>query len=123
MKILLDYMDTKYDKPSCMKSRTDYMITVANYPMIWQSKLQISMINAEIATLAHRCHELCLILDMVALLGVTMSTSLHKDNAVPLVLAEKLPPKYIARSKCYQLKMIWFCEQLKLVNMICSQRS
>jgi len=111
--------------PLCVKSRTGFVITVANCPVLWQSKLQtetaLSTMEAEIVALAHSCHELFPIMDMVMLLGTrvglplketTMNVSIHEDNAGALVLAETLPPQFTPRSKHYAIKTIWFREQI-----------
>jgi len=111
--------------PSCVKSRTGFVITVANCPVLWQSKLQtetaLSTMEAEIVALAHSCRELFPIMDMVSLLGTkvglplketTMNVSIHEDNAGALVLAETLPPQFTPRSKHYAIKTIWFREQI-----------
>ena len=113
--------------PSCVKSRTGFVITVANCPVLWQSKLQtetaLSTMEAEIIALAHCCRELFPIMDMVSLLGTkvglpvsgaTMNVSIHEDNAGALVLAETLPPQFTPRSKHYAIKTIWFREQIVL---------
>ncbi len=93
--------------PSCVKSRTAFVITVTNCPVLSQSKLQtetaLSTMEAEIIALAHCCRELFPIMDMVSLLGTkvglpvseaTMKVSIHEDNAGALVLAETLPPQF-----------------------------
>ena len=111
--------------PSCVKSRTGFVITVANCPVLWQSKLQtetaLSTMEAEVVALAHSCRELFPIMDMVSLLGTkvglpvsgaTMKVSIHEDNAGALVLAETLPPQFTPRSKHYAIKTIWFREQI-----------
>ena len=111
--------------PSCVKSRTGFVITVANCPVLWQSKLQtetaLSTMEAEIVALAHSCRELFPIMDMVTFLGTrfglplketTMNVSIHEDNAGALVLAETLPPQFTPRSKHYAIKTIWFREQI-----------
>ncbi len=58
--------------PSCVKSRTGFVITVVNCPL-WQSKLQtetaLSTMEAEVVALAHSCRELFPIMDMVSMLG------------------------------------------------------
>jgi hypothetical protein len=113
--------------PSCVKSRTGFVITVANCPVLWQSKLQtetaLSTMEAEVIALAHCCRELFPIMDMVSLLGTkvglpvsgaTMNVSIHEDNAGALVLAETLPPQFTPRSKHYAIKTIWFREQIVL---------
>jgi hypothetical protein len=113
--------------PSCVKSRTGFVITVTNCPVLWQSKLQtetaLSAMEAEIIAPAHCCQELFPIMDMVSLLGTkvglpvsgaTMKVSIHEDNAGALILAETLPPQFTLRSKHYAIKTIWFREQIVL---------
>ena len=107
--------------PSCVKSRTGFVITAANCPVLWRSKLQtetaLSTMEAEVIALAHSCRELFPIMDMVSLLGkkvglpvsrATMNVSIHEENAGALVLAETLPPQFTPRSKHYAIKTIWF---------------
>ena len=59
--------------PASVKSRTGYVITVADCPVHWQSKLQtetaLSTMEAEIVVLAHSCRELFPIMDIVASIG------------------------------------------------------
>jgi hypothetical protein len=113
------------DDPTCVKSRTGYVITVADCPVLWQSKLQsetaLSTMEAEIIALAHSCRELLPIMDMVKALSnafglpdpsTTMNVSIHEDNAGALVLAETLPPQFTPRSKWYHVKTIWWREQI-----------
>jgi len=111
--------------PSCVTSRTGFVITVANCPVLWQTKLQteiaLSTMEAEIVALAHSCRVLFPIMDMVLLLGTkvglpleetTMNVSIHEDNAGALILAETLPPQFTPRSKHYAIKTIWFRAQI-----------
>ena len=48
--------------PVCVKRRTGFLITVSDCPMVWVSKLQtetaLSMMEAEIISLAHCCWEM-----------------------------------------------------------------
>ena len=73
---------------SCVKSRTGFVITVANCPVLWQSKLQtetaLSTMEAEIVALAHSCRELFPIMDMVSLLGAKVGLPVSRAvmNAV-----------------------------------------
>ena len=109
--------------PASVKSRTVYVITVADCPVLWQSKLQtetaLSTMEAKIVALAQSCRELFPIMDMVSLLGpavglevgeTSMNVSIHEDNAGALILAETLPPQYTPRSKHYAIKTVWFRE-------------
>ena len=114
-----------YD-PSCVKSRTGYVITFADCPVHWQSKLQTqtaqSTMEAEIIALAHSCRELFPIMDMSCALGAavglpvgetTMNVSIHEDNAGALILADLLPPEFTPRSKYYAISTVWFREEIK----------
>ena len=112
--------------PVCAKSRTGFVINVANCPILWVSKLQtetaLSTMEAEINALAHSCKELFPIVDLVSKLGTvaglpteglaSMHVSIHEDNAGALVLAETIPPQFTPRSKWYALKTVWFREEI-----------
>ena len=111
--------------PASVKSRTGYVINVADCPVLWQSKLQtetaLSTMEAEVVALAHSCRELFPVIDMVSELGpalglpvgeTTMNVSIHEDNAGALILAETLPPQFTPRSKHYAIKTVWFREQI-----------
>jgi hypothetical protein len=49
-----------HDDPSCVKSWTGYVISVANCPVMWQSKLQtetaLSTMETEIVAISHCSH-------------------------------------------------------------------
>ena len=107
--------------PSCVKSRTRFVINVCNCPVLWQSKLQtetaLSTMEAEVVAIAHCARELIPIIQMVETMapmvglpfeGVTLNVSIHEDNAGALILADTLPPQFTPRSKHYHLKTIWF---------------
>ena len=115
------YGHEKPTDPASVKSRTGYVITVADCPVLWQSKLQtetaLSTMEAEVVALAHSCRELFPIMDMVSSIGpavgldvgeTSMHVSIQEDNAGALVLAETLPPQYTPRSKHYAIKTVWF---------------
>jgi hypothetical protein len=119
------YGHEKNTDPACVKSRTGYVINVADCPVLWQSKLQtetaLSTMEAEIIALAHSMKELLPIMDMVESMSsavglpspeTSMHVSIHEDNAGALILAEMLPPQFTPRSKFYALKTIWFREQI-----------
>jgi len=121
------YGHEKSTDPSCAKSRTGFLINVANCPVLWMSKLQtetaLSTMEAEIIALAHCCRELFPIMDQVAELGAvvglktdkltTMKVSIHEDNAGALVLAQTIPPQFTPRSKYYAIKTVWFREEIQ----------
>jgi hypothetical protein len=107
--------------PACAKSHTEFIITFAECPVLWQSKLQTEMafstMEAKVIALSACCRELFLIIDMVSSLTksvnlpigkTTMNVSIHKDNSGALVLAKILPPLFTPQSKYYAIKTIWF---------------
>ncbi len=111
--------------PAYAKSCTGLIITFAECPMFWQSKLQtetaLSTMEAKIIALSACCRELFPIIDIVYLLtevtnlpigNTTMNVSIHDDNSGALVLAKTLPPQFNPRSKYYAIKTIWFCEEI-----------
>ena len=112
--------------PACAKSRSGFLITVSDCPMVWVSKLQtetaLSTMEAEINALAHCCRELFPVIDIVEEIGETvgletkdmtsMHVSVHEDNAGALILAETLPPQFTPRSKHYAIKTVWFREEI-----------
>jgi hypothetical protein len=114
-------------EPECVKSRTGFLITVSECPVVWVSKLQtetaLSTMEAEIIALAHCCRELFPVVDIVTELGkvvglptddlVSMHVSIHEDNAGALVLAETIPPEFTPRSKYYAIKTVWFREEIQ----------
>ena len=115
----------KTTDPASVKSRTGFIITVAESPVLWQSKLQtetaLSTMEAEIVALAHSCRELFPVMDIVSSLGpavgipageTKMKVTIREDNAGALVLAETLPPQFTPRSKHYAIKTVWFREQI-----------
>ena len=121
------YGHKKSTDPSCAKSRTGFLINVANCPVFWMSKLQtetaLSTMEAEIIALAHCCRALFPIMDQVAEFGeivglktadlTTMKVSIHEDNAGALVLAQTIPPQFTPRSKYYAIKTVWFREEIQ----------
>ena len=116
----------RYDDPTCVKSRTGFVITLNDAPMLAKSSLQsisaVSTMEAEILALAHACQELFPIIDLAEFLGsivglpsepTSMQVSIHEDNAGALILADMIPPQFTPRSKTYHVKTIWFREEIK----------
>jgi hypothetical protein len=121
------YGHEKITDPACAKSRTGFLLTVSNCPMmVWVSKLQtetaLSTMEAEIIALAHCCWELFPVMDIVAEVGkavgletkdlTTMHVSVHEDNAGALILAQTIPPWFTPRSKYYAIEVVWFREEI-----------
>ena len=112
--------------PVCVRSRTGFVINVANCPVLWKSSLQTetatSTMEAEVIAMASCCRELMPILDMVKEVGTAvglppsdapkMHVKIHEDNAGALILAETIPPQSTPRSKHYAVKTHWFREQI-----------
>lgn len=112
--------------PVCVRSRTGYVILVANCPVLWKSQLQTetatSTMHSEIIAMAACCKELFPIMDMVELIRLAVGmnkteptkfhVTIHEDNSGALILAKTLPPQFTPRSKFYALKTIWFREKI-----------
>ena len=121
---LYDYKDT--NEPVCVRSCTGFVITVANCPVFWSSKLQtetvLSTMEAETVALGSCCRELFPIIDLVTEIvdavgmpnpdNPTMHVTIHEDNSGALILATTLPPQFTPRSKHYAIKTVWFCENI-----------
>ena len=119
------YGHEEHTDPACAKSQTGFIITFADCPVFWQSKLQTettqSTMEAEIIALSACCRELFPIMDMVSSVTksvklpigkTTMNVSIHEDDSGALVLAKTLPPQFTPRSKYYAIKTIWFREEI-----------
>jgi len=113
------YGHEEHTDPACAKSRTGFIITFAECPVLWQSKLQtetaLSTMEAEIIALSACCRELFPIIDMVSSVTnsvnlpigkTTMNVSIHEDNSGALVLCKTLPPQFTPRSKYCAIKTI-----------------
>ena len=113
------------DDPACVKSRTGYVITVANCPVLWKSTLQtktaLSTMEAEISALAHCCRELFPIMDLASCLAdyykldsaaTKMNVTVHEDNSSALIFAKLIPPEHTPRSKFFHLETVWFREEI-----------
>ena len=90
-----------------VKSRTGYVITVADCPLLQPSKLQSetaqTTMEVEVIALAHSCRKLLSKMDIVATLGgkvgfpknlTILHILIHENNAGALILAETLPSQY-----------------------------
>jgi hypothetical protein len=111
------YAHEEHTDPACAKSRIGFIITFADCPVFWQSKLQtetaLSTMEAKIIALAACCREQFPIMDMVSLVTksvklpigkTTMNVSIYEDNLGALVLAKNSAstvhtPKQILRNQ------------------------
>ncbi|KAL7570776.1 hypothetical protein ACA910_014406 [Epithemia clementina (nom. ined.)] len=113
--------------PSCLRSRTGFIITLGGTPITWSSKLQteiaLSTMEAEYiaASTAMRtliplrqqlftiCTWLCLHSPKTATVSIVW-----EDNQAALQLSNKNPPCMTPRSKHIGIKYHWFRSKLKL---------
>eukprot|EP00804_Cyclotella_cryptica_P013417 CCRYP_005165-RG/>CCRYP_005165-RG protein AED:0.32 eAED:0.32 QI:0/-1/0/1/-1/1/1/0/434 len=112
--------------PHCARSRTGYLITVFNCPVLWKSKLQteiaLSTMEAEYVALSTSCKDLFPIVDLIRELGAAvgldisavanMHIKIHEDNVGALTLASLEPQRMTPRSKHYAIKYHWFREHV-----------
>jgi hypothetical protein len=118
--------------PTCVKSRTGFVINLSNCPVIRTSKLQteiaLSTMEAEYNALSFA---MCSTLPFKALVhsvtqGIGLEsdnvasfrTTVWEDNAGALQLANMEPGRITPRSKHYAIKYHWFRSHLKPNNII-----
>ena len=115
------------DDPSCVKSRTGFVIFVMGAPIVWKSKLQddiaTSTMEAEYNALSTSMRDLLplqhLVKNVVTSLKeddtalATFKTTAHEDNLGCLKLAKMEPGRMTPRSKHYGVKYHWFRSKLK----------
>ena len=119
------YGQKKHDDPACAKSFTGFIITFADCPVLWISKLQtvtaIYTMEAEIISLAHFCREMFPIIYINQSIGKavglpvgvpSMKVTFYEDNSGAIILARTLPPTFTPRSKYYATKTIWFLDEI-----------
>jgi hypothetical protein len=113
--------------PSCVKSRTGFVICLSDCPVIWSSKLQTdiatSTMEAEYNGLSLCMRDLLpfrrLFLAVARGVGLddsvetTFKTTVWEDNAGALTLANMEPGRMTPRSKHYAVKYHWFRSHLK----------
>jgi hypothetical protein len=111
--------------PTCARSRTGYIITLGDNPVVWSSKLQseiaFSSQEAEYISLStamksliylRRVHEeICLALNPPFDPKSNIST-VFEDNQSCLILATIDPPRMTPRSKSIVVKYHWFRSHL-----------
>ena len=117
--------DDKQD-PHCVRSRTGYVINLANCPVLWKSKLQteiaLSTMEAEYVALSALCKELFPLIDLTkeltSAIGLTLNATtemhikIHEDNVGALILDKLEPRRMTPRSKHYAIKYHWFREHI-----------
>ena len=113
-------------EPSVAKSRTGFVICIANCPVIWSSKLQgsiaLSTMEAEYNALSSAMRDLLPFRNIVNSIAsatgldedvlTEFQTTVHEDNNGCLTLANMEPGRITPRSKHYAVKTHWFRSHL-----------
>lgn len=113
--------------PSCVKSRTGFVICISGCPIVWVSKLQneiaLSTMEAEYNALSYAMRSVLpfktTVLSVAKSIGLsedrttTFKTTVWEDNAGALTLANLEPGRITPRSKHYAIKYHWFRSHLK----------
>jgi hypothetical protein len=113
--------------PTCVKSRTGFVICLSNCPVIWSSKLQTdiatSTMEAEYSALSMAMRDLLPFKHLVQTViktmkfgevdNITIRTTVWEDNAGALTLANLEPGRITPRSKHYAVKYHWFRSHLQ----------
>lgn len=110
--------------PHCVRSRTGFVVMIANCPILWKSKLQTEIacitMESEYIALSTACRDLLPLQRLVTEVGKTVGIPPHKlldikstiweDNKACLKLANKELPYMTNRSKHIAIKYHWFRE-------------
>jgi hypothetical protein len=114
--------------PICVKQRTGFVICISDCPVVWTSKLKpdiaLSTMELEYTALSMAIKTVIPLRTLFTTLGTaigidqdmmtTFRTTVHKDNAGALTLANIEPGQITPRSKHYAVKIHWFRSKLKL---------
>jgi len=120
--------DNKQD-PHSVRSRTGYVICLADCPILWKSKLQteiaLSTMEAEYVALSTSCHDLFPLIDLTNEIctkfnigncsfnsAARLHIKIHEDNIGALALGKLEPQRMTPRSKHYAIKYHWFREHI-----------
>jgi hypothetical protein len=114
--------DNKQD-PHCERSRTGFIICLADCPVLWKSQLQteiaLSMMEAKYVALTKSCRdlfpitkELCEIFEIDLRKEIDMHIKIHEDNFGTLILGKLEPQRITPCSKHYAIKYHWFREHI-----------
>ena len=117
--------EDKHD-PMCVKSRTGFVICLANCPVVWMSKLQteiaLSTMEAEYIALSYAMRHVIPFQSTVKVISHSVGlpepvtnfrTTVWEDNAGALILASLEPGRVTPRSKHFAIKYHWFRSKLK----------
>ena len=114
------------EDPSCVKSRTGFLITFADVPLIWKSKVQdhiaLSTMESEYIALSTAMRtlvfiralfkELCERHDLPYSNSLSNISTVFEDNRAAKILATTDPPRLTPRSKSLAVRYHWFRSHL-----------
>ena len=114
------------EDPSCVKSRTGFLITFADVPLIWKSKVQdhiaLSTMESEYIALSTAMRtlvfikalfkELCERHDLPYSNKISNISTVFEDSRAAKILATTDPPRLTPRSKSLAVCYHWFCAHL-----------
>jgi hypothetical protein len=114
-----------------LRSRTGYLLTLGNTPVVWASKLQgviaLSTMESEFISLSAALKALIPLRDTHQRIATALSlpyeseSRIFEDNQACITLATTDPPRMTPRSKHIAIRYFWFrehlrnCTQLKIV--------
>jgi hypothetical protein len=112
--------------PTCVRSRTGFVITLGNMPVIWKSKLQTEIAvctqEAEYIALSTAMRVLVPLRETLGELSNALRlpttkeseiSTVFEDNQAAIILASTDPPRMTPRSKHIAVKYHWFRSHLK----------
>eukprot|EP00957_Ditylum_brightwellii_P210850 15365482-Ditylum_brightwellii.AAC.1 len=114
------------DDPDCARSRTGFVITLCNCPIIWASKLQKDQSNstmeAEYVVLSTSLKDLflfqCLVKELIGKFSLqagamNICSRVWEDNSGALILGNMEPGCFTPHTKHFGIKYHWFHGKLK----------
>jgi hypothetical protein len=115
------------DDPDSARSRTGYLLTLADIPILWSSKMQtaiaLSTMEAEYVALSTAMRALIPVKAVLSTITKALSldspegsniSTVWEDNEAALTLAITDPPRMTPRSKHIAIKYHWFRKHLKV---------
>jgi hypothetical protein len=112
--------------PTSVKSRTGFVISIANCPVVWHSKLQSQIatssthaeyigLSTAMKTVLPVGNLLCVVaraLDLPEDYTSTFKTTMWEDNNGCRIIATLEPGRQTPASKWYDIALHWFCSYL-----------
>lgn len=115
-----------------VKSRTGFVIHVANCPIIWASRLQglvaTSTCESEYNALSDAMRDVLPLQELLRTVASAMGfdqnvitefrTTMHEDNSAALKVANLGPGQFTPRTKFYSVKVHWFRQFLDSLTQV-----